>query len=150
MTIFPGENLFAHIETVWASNSHSHSFSLDQHEMPLNIDMKIIRPGKSSGSMLIFDRNSWTLLQSCNAVNPGKYSTRVPLAHHQLCPKLCIVMNFWTTSTCLPMHNLMLGSDSSFQDVTQNPNIHKPSRARDWWLLHHQLKIIVSMKNPPS
>ena len=40
--------------------------------MSLNIDMKIIRPEKSCGSMLIFDRNSWALLQSCNVVNPGK------------------------------------------------------------------------------
>ena len=38
--------------------------------MSLNIDMKITRPVKSFGSVLIFDRNSWTLLQSCNVVNP--------------------------------------------------------------------------------
>ena len=62
--------------------------------MSLNIDMKMIRPVKSSGSVLTFDKNSWTLLQSCNVVNPGKYSTRIPLAHHQLCSKLCVVMNF--------------------------------------------------------
>ena len=40
--------------------------------MSLNIDMKRIRPVKSSVSMLIFDRNSWTLLQSCKVVNPWK------------------------------------------------------------------------------
>ena len=40
--------------------------------MSLNIDMKMIRPVKSSGSVLIFDKNSWTLLQSCNVVNPRK------------------------------------------------------------------------------
>ena len=51
---------------------HSRSFSLDPHEMSLNIDMKMIRHVKSSGSVLIFDKNSWTLLQSCNVVNPGK------------------------------------------------------------------------------
>ena len=28
-----------------------------------------------------------------NVVNPGKYATRIPLAHHQPCPKFCIVMN---------------------------------------------------------
>ena len=40
--------------------------------MSLNIDMNMIRPVKSSGSTLMSDRNSWTLLQSCNVVNPGK------------------------------------------------------------------------------
>ena len=40
--------------------------------MSLNIDMKMIRPVNSSGCLLIFDKNSWTLLQSCNVVNPGK------------------------------------------------------------------------------
>ena len=40
--------------------------------MWLNIDMKMIRPVKSSGSTLNLDSNSWTLLQSCNVVNPGK------------------------------------------------------------------------------
>ena len=60
----------------------------------LNIDMKMIRPVNLSGVTLIFDRNSWTLLPRCNAVNPWKFSTRIPLAHHQLCPRFCIVMNF--------------------------------------------------------
>ena len=68
----PGENLFAYIETRSALNSHSCSLSLDPHEMSLNIDMKMMRPVNSSGFSLIFDRNSWTLLQSCNVVNPGK------------------------------------------------------------------------------
>ena len=40
--------------------------------MSLNIDMKIIRLLNYSGLSLIFDMNSWTLLQSCNVVNPGK------------------------------------------------------------------------------
>ena len=40
--------------------------------MSLNIDMKMFRFVKSSGSVLIFDRNSWIWLQSCNVVNPGK------------------------------------------------------------------------------
>ena len=57
------------------------------HEMSLNIDMKIIRPLNSDGS-LILDMNSWILLQSCNVVNPW---ARIPLDHHQLCPKFGIV-----------------------------------------------------------
>ena len=40
--------------------------------MSLNIDMKMIRPVNYCGCSLICDRNSWTLLQSCNMVNPGK------------------------------------------------------------------------------
>ena len=83
-------------------DSHSCSFSLDPHEMSLNIDMKMIRPVKSSGLSLFSDMNSWTWLQSCNVVNPWKYFTRIPLTLHQLCPKFCIKMNFWITSTCLP------------------------------------------------
>ena len=55
-----------------ALDSHSCSLSSDPYEMPLNIDMKIIRPLSYSGCSLILDMNSWTLLQSCNVVNPGK------------------------------------------------------------------------------
>ena len=40
--------------------------------MSFNIEMKMIRPVNSSGFSLIFDRKSWTLLQSCNVVIPGK------------------------------------------------------------------------------
>ena len=39
--------------------------------MSLNIDMKIIRPWKCSGSLTLF-MNFWNLLMSCNVVNPGK------------------------------------------------------------------------------
>ena len=36
----------------------------------LNIDMKMIRPGNCSGSLILFI-NSWTLA-TCNVVNPEK------------------------------------------------------------------------------
>ena len=111
--------------------------------------MKMIRPVNSTDFSLIFDRNSWTLLQSCNVVNPGKYSTRIPLTHHQLCPKLCIVVNSWTTSTCLLKQYLIVGSRSSFQSTIQNLKIREPSRTRGWWFLDHQSKINVSMKIIP-
>ena len=55
----------------------------------------------------------------------------------------CYWPNWWTfetTSMRVPMHNLIVGSRSPFQDITQNLKIRKPSRARDWWLLHHQSK----------
>ena len=40
--------------------------------MSLNINMKIIRAVHFSGSTLNLNNNSWTFLQSCNVVNPGK------------------------------------------------------------------------------
>ena len=49
-----------------------------------------------------------------------------------------------------PKQCLMLGSDSSFQGMTQNLKIHKPLHARDWRLLHHWPEITVSIKNLPS
>ena len=65
----PGGNLLAYIETRSALALHSCSLSSDHKGMSLNIDMKMIRPLNSDGS-LILDVNSWTLLQGCNVVNP--------------------------------------------------------------------------------
>ena len=59
-------------------------------------------------------------------------------------------MNLWTIPSVAPKQYLMLGSDSSFQDITQNLKIRKPLHARDWWLLHHWPEMIVSMENYPS
>ena len=86
----PAGNLFANKVTNAALAMHSRSLSSDPHMMSLNIDMKLIRPWNCGGSP-IFVMNSWTLLMSCNV---GKYSRLIPLVHHQLCPKLCIVMDF--------------------------------------------------------
>ena len=63
--------------------------------MSLNINMKMIRPVNSCGSMLISDMNSWTLLQSCNVVNPEEIflSNFRSSVLRRLCPKFCIVMN---------------------------------------------------------
>ena len=82
-----------YIDTNVALALHSRSLSSDHHEMSLNIDMKMVRPLNSDGS-LILDMNYWTLLQSCNVVNPAKDSTRIPSVHTKLCPKFCIVVNF--------------------------------------------------------
>ena len=70
----------------------------------------------------------------------GRHSTRIPLTHHQLCPKLCILMNLWTNPTFLLKQHLMLGSDSPFQDITQNL----------FELLHHWPQTNVSVKNFPN
>ena len=115
-----------------------------------NINMKIILPEKLSGVTLDLNGNSWTSWQSCNVLNPGKYSTRSPLAHHQFCRKICILVSFWTMSICLPMQCLIGCSRVSYPDTIQNLKIRKPLCARDWWLLHHWPKIMVSMKNLPS
>ena len=50
---------------------HSRSLSSDDHMMSLNIDMKLIRPLNCDGSPILV-MNSWTLMMSCNVVNPGK------------------------------------------------------------------------------
>ena len=61
-------------KSLCTERDESHSFLLfsDPHQMSLNIDMKIIRPVSFSGDTLNLDSNSWTLLQSCNVVNPWK------------------------------------------------------------------------------
>ena len=74
-------------------------------------------PVKFSSSTLKFVSYSWTLLQSCNVVNPGRYSTRTPLDHHICLPKTLYSV---PTSTCLPRQYLIVGSRSSFQGMTQN------------------------------
>ena len=77
MTIFL-VGIFLHFfGTKSALALHSRLFSSDLHEMSLNIDMKMIRPVNSSGFSLIFDKNSWTLLQSCNVVNHTGVTTRL-------------------------------------------------------------------------
>ena len=68
----PTPNLFSYREKSWAFDSHSFLLSFDLHEMSLNNDIEIIRPVNFSGSTLNLVSNSWTLLQSCNVVNPGK------------------------------------------------------------------------------
>ena len=67
----PAVNLFANKVTSVASAMHSLSLSSDPHMMSLNIDMQIICPLNCDGSPILV-MNSWTLLMSCNVVNPGK------------------------------------------------------------------------------
>ena len=141
--------IFLQIVTSVALAMHSRSLSSGLQMMSLSIDMKIIRPLNCDGSPILF-MNSWTLLMSCNVVNPGKYPTRIPSALRQFCPKFCIVVNLWAIPTVVPKQYLMLGSDSPFQDITQNLRIRKPLHAIDWWLFHHWTKMIVAMKNLPN
>ena len=82
----------------------------------------------------------------------GKFSTRIPLAHHLFCVQSSVLR--WTlepTQSFFPSRVWCLGCDSSFQSTIQNLKTRKPSRARDWWLLHHPpIKVKCFMKNPPS
>ena len=48
------------------------------------------------------------------------------------------------------MHNLIVGSRSSFQDTVQNLKMRRLLCAEDWWLVHHQSKTNTSMKSLPS
>ena len=89
----PAGNLFfSNKDTSVELAIHSVSLSLLHHMMSLNIDMKIIRPWNCDGSPILV-MNSWTLLMSCNVVNRGKYSIRIPSALRRLCPKFCTVVN---------------------------------------------------------
>ena len=110
--------------------------------MSLNIDMKIILPVKLSGVSFNLNSKLLTSWLSCNVLNPGKYSTRIPLARRQFCPSFCISVNFWTTSICLPMQCLIGGSRSPFQDTIQNLKIGRFFCAEDWWFVHHQSRQI--------
>ena len=117
--------------------------------MSLNIVMKIIRSWNCSFRPFC----SWTfglLGQAPMRRILGKYSTRILSVLRRLCPMFCILLNLWTIPAVVPKQYFMLGSDSSFQDITQNLRIHKPLHARDWWLLHHWPEITVSMENLPS
>ena len=119
------EIFFANKDTSVALAIHSCSLSSIHHIMSLNIDMKIIRRLNCAGSPILF-MNLWTSSTSCNVVNPRTYSLL-----RQLCPKVCIAMNLRTNPTVVPKQYLILGSDSPFQDITQNPKIHKHLHAID-------------------
>ena len=105
---------FANKVTSVSSALHSRSLFVDHHMMSLNIDMAIIRPLNGDGS-LIFDRNSWTLLTSCNVVDSGE------IFHSSSFGSPSIVSEVLDCDESLNQLNfssqyLMLGSDSPFQD----------------------------------
>ena len=100
--------------------------------MSLNIDMKMIRPVKSCGSTLIFDRNSWTLLQSCNVVNPGKIFHSNSIGTPSILSKVLYCDElFEPRQPFFPMQCLTVGSRSPFQGTIQNLRIRRPLCAGD-------------------
>ena len=93
--------------------------------MSLNIDMKITRPVNYSGVTFNLDSNSWTLCQSCNAVNPGK------IFHSNSIGSPSILSKALYSGELLNHVNSIVGSRSSFQGTIQNLRIRTPFCARD-------------------
>ena len=110
-------SLLAKRETSLAFDSRSILLSFDLHEMSLNIDMKIILSVTFSGDTPDLNSKSWTLwLSWWTQWILRRYSTRIPLAHHQFCPSFCIPVLFWTTQIFVPMQCLIEGSRVSYQE----------------------------------
>ena len=99
--------------------------------MSLNVDMKIIRPENYSGFSLMFDKNSWTLLQSCNVVNPGKIFHSNSIGSPSILSTAMYSGELLNHVNLSSRQYLIVGSRSSFQGITKNLKIREPSRARD-------------------
>ena len=99
--------------------------------MSLNIDMKMIRPVNSSGVTLNLDINSWTLLQSCNVVNPGNIFQSNSIGSPSIVSKALYSGELLNHVNLSSMHDLIVGSRSSFQSIIQDLKVRKPSCARD-------------------
>ena len=90
----PAGNLFSNRDTSVELAIHSVSLSLFRHM----IDVTEHRhEDNSSLEVFGFAHFFHELLEFVDklqcAVNPGKYSTRIPSVLRRLCPKFCIVMN---------------------------------------------------------
>ena len=85
----PLPNFLAYKDTSRAFARHSCSLSLVPQEMSLNVDMNRILPVKISGVSPNLNSKLSTSSLSCNVLNPGKYSTRIPLAHRRFCQSFC-------------------------------------------------------------
>ena len=68
---WPGANLFAYKPTISAFAEHASSLSLFLQLTAVNIDMKIIRPWKCSGSQSKVFRYSWISRRISSVVCPG-------------------------------------------------------------------------------
>ena len=101
MTHRPAVNLFANKVTSVALAMHSRSLSSDLQMMSLNIDMKIIRPLNCEGSPILV-MSSWTLLMSCNVVNPGKIFHSNSIGSPSIVSKVLYCGESLTNSTFFP------------------------------------------------
>ena len=93
--------------------------------------MKMIRPLNCSGDSLILDMNSWTLLQSCNVVHPGKIFHSNSIGSSSIVSKVLYCDELLNHVNLSSKQYLVVGSGASFQGIAQNLKIRKPSRARD-------------------
>ena len=131
MTKRPAEHLFANTVTSVALATHSVSLFLFLHMMSIehrhedNSSLELFGFAHFAHELLDF----WDKLSMLRIL--GKYSTRIPSVLRRLCPRFCIVMNLCTIPTVAPKQYLMLGSHSSFQDITQNLRICKHLHAGD-------------------
>ena len=84
----------------------------------------------------------------------GESWGNIPLEFHLGSPSIVSKVLYCDESlnhpNCRCQTQIDCGSCSFFQGIPQNLKILKSTCARDWWLLHHQSKINVSMKNHPS
>ena len=93
--------------------------------MSLNINMKMIRPVNYSGFSFISDMNSWTLLQSCNVVNPGKIFHSKSIGSPSNASKVLYCGELLNHVNLSSQTVFDVGSNSPFQGITQNLKIRK-------------------------
>ena len=94
---------------VWHLPDISVSLSFVPQEMSLNTDINRILPEKFSGVSPNLYSKLLTSSLSCNVLNPGKYSTRIPLACHRFCQSFCILKKISTIPIFVPMHRSIEG-----------------------------------------
>ena len=136
----PFQNIFAYRETRLTFDMHSFSLSLHPQEMSLIIVMKKILLVKFSDVSPNLNSKLLTSSLSCNVLNPGKYSTRIPLDHRRFCQNFCKPKMIWTIPIFVPMHRSIGCSRRSYEDTIQNLKRRRPLCVEDWWLFHQQSK----------
>ena len=105
--------------------------SLDPQEMSLNMNMNKILPVKFSGVSPNLNIKLVTSSPSCNVLHPGKYSTRIPLAHHQICQSFGWT-RFQPPLICIPMQCVLGGSRVSSQSIIQKLKTRRHLCFQDW------------------
>ena len=121
--------------------------------MWLNTDMKMIRSLKLCGSMFFLAKSFRMSPRMVNVVNPGKFSTRIQLIHHQDPLRLGTKDTVWDLQSVLSyLHRRAPGSCSTFTKHRTESAWHKllPSPTQS---LYHCTAMILSMRvtgNPGS
>ena len=100
----PVPNLLAYRNTSRAFVRYFSSSSIVPQETSLNIDINRILPVKLSGVSPNLYSKLLTSSLRCNVLNLGKYSTRIPFAHHRSCLSFCNFEKIWSILIFAPMH----------------------------------------------